>query len=64
MALGSLLTRDHGAVRPLRGSGGRRDSSEREREEVIRVLTNGATCRQSCGDGHMIKVTGDALMER
>jgi hypothetical protein len=37
---------------------------EREREEVIRVLTNGATCRQSCGDGHMIKVTGDALMER
>jgi hypothetical protein len=32
MALSSLLTRDHGAVRPLRGSGGRRDSSERERE--------------------------------
>jgi hypothetical protein len=25
---------------------------EREREEVIEVLTNGATWRRSCGDGH------------
>jgi hypothetical protein len=36
MALGSLLTHDHGAARPLRGSGGRRDSSERERERERR----------------------------
>jgi hypothetical protein len=26
---------------------------EREREEVVRVLTNDATWRQSYGDGHM-----------
>jgi hypothetical protein len=25
---------------------------EREREEVIRILTNDATWRRSCGDGH------------
>jgi hypothetical protein len=31
MALGSLLTRDHGAAWPLHGSGGRHDSSDRER---------------------------------
>jgi hypothetical protein len=53
MALGSLLTHDHGAARPLRGSGGRRDSSERERERGgRRVLTNGTTWRRSCKDGH------------
>jgi hypothetical protein len=32
MALDSLLTHDHGAVWPLRGSRGHRDSLERERE--------------------------------
>jgi hypothetical protein len=26
--------------------------AQREREEIVRVLTNGATWRQSCGDGH------------
>jgi hypothetical protein len=50
MALGSLLTHDHGAVWPLQGLGGHRDSSERE--EVIRILTNGTTWRRSCEDGH------------
>jgi hypothetical protein len=32
LALGPWWTHDHGVVRPLRGSRGRRDSSERERE--------------------------------
>jgi hypothetical protein len=50
MALDSLLTHDHGAVWPLQGLGGYRDSWERE--EVVRVLTNGTTWRRSCGDGH------------
>jgi hypothetical protein len=31
LALGAWKTRDHGAVWPLRGSGGHRDSSKRER---------------------------------
>jgi hypothetical protein len=31
LALGPWWTHDHGVVRPLRGSRGRRDSSERER---------------------------------
>jgi hypothetical protein len=43
LALSTWWTRDHGAARPLRGSGGRHDSSEREREEAIGVLTNGTT---------------------
>jgi hypothetical protein len=50
--LGPWWTHDHGAARPLWGSEGHHDSSEREREEVIEVLTNGATWRRSCGDGH------------
>jgi hypothetical protein len=29
-----------------------RREREREREEVVGVLTNGATWRRSCGDGH------------
>jgi hypothetical protein len=32
LALGPWWTHDHGAVQPLQGSGGRHDSSERERE--------------------------------
>jgi hypothetical protein len=32
-----------GAVRPIQGSEGHRDSTEREREEVVGVLTNGVT---------------------
>jgi hypothetical protein len=52
IALGSLLTRDHGAARPLRGSGGHCDGSGTEREEVVSVLTNDATWRRSYGDGH------------
>jgi hypothetical protein len=55
LALSPWWTRDHAAARPLRGSGGRRDSSElreREREEVVRALTNGTAWRWSCGDGH------------
>jgi hypothetical protein len=32
LAFGTWWTRNHGAARPLRGSGGRHDSSERERE--------------------------------
>jgi hypothetical protein len=49
MALSAWWTRDHGAMWPLRGSGGHHDSSEREREreeeeeEVVGVLTNCAT---------------------
>ncbi|WP_428025484.1 hypothetical protein, partial [Arcobacter sp.] len=31
-ALGPWWTHDHGAARPLQGSGGHRDSSKRERE--------------------------------
>jgi hypothetical protein len=31
LALDPWSTQDHGAARPLRGSGGRRDSSKRER---------------------------------
>jgi hypothetical protein len=43
-----------GATWLLCGLGGHRDSSEREREEVDRVLNNGATWRRRCGDGHMM----------
>jgi hypothetical protein len=32
LSLDPWWTHDHGAVRPIRGSGGHRDSSERERE--------------------------------
>jgi hypothetical protein len=32
LTLGSWWTHDHGATWPFRGSGGHRDSSERERE--------------------------------
>jgi hypothetical protein len=32
---------------------------QREREEVIRVLTNGATWRQSCGNGHTTALNRD-----
>jgi hypothetical protein len=39
LALGPWWTHEHGAALPLQGSRGRRDSSEREREEVIGVLT-------------------------
>jgi hypothetical protein len=41
-------------ARPLRGSGGHRDSSkrEREREDIVGVLTNVASWSLSCGDGH------------
>jgi hypothetical protein len=42
----------HGTMRVLWGSEGHRDSLEREREEVIRVLTNSATWRRSCEDSH------------
>jgi hypothetical protein len=52
LAQGPWWTRDHRAAWPLRGSGGYRDSSEREREEVVGVLTNGATWRQRFRDGH------------
>jgi hypothetical protein len=52
MTLGSLLTHDHGAERLLRGSGVRRDSSEREGERRSSRFSNGATCRRSCGDDH------------
>jgi hypothetical protein len=51
LALGPWCTRDHGATSSLRGFGGQRDSSKRERE-VDGVLTNDATLRQSCGDDH------------
>jgi hypothetical protein len=59
LALSPLWTHDHGAAwthqslgaRLLRGLGGHRDSSEREREEVIGVLTNGATWWRGCRDG-------------
>jgi hypothetical protein len=49
---GGLVTM--GRRGPL-GLGGRRDCLERERErkEVIRILTNGATWRRSYRDGHM-----------
>jgi hypothetical protein len=40
LALGPWWTHDQRVARPLRGSGGHRDSSEREREEVIDVFTN------------------------
>jgi hypothetical protein len=53
LALGPWWTRDHGVARPLRGSRGRRDSSNREGVEVAEVLTNGATWRRSYRDGHM-----------
>jgi hypothetical protein len=33
---------------------------EREREEVVGVLTNGATWRQSCGNDHTTEVVGGA----
>jgi hypothetical protein len=46
LALGPWWTRDHGVAQPLQGSGGHRDSSEREREDVVEVLTNGTTCRR------------------
>jgi hypothetical protein len=58
-ALGPWWTRDHGATQPLRGSSGCCDSSERERErerereeEVLDLLTNGATWRRSYVDDH------------
>jgi hypothetical protein len=53
-ALGPWWIHDHGAARPLQGSGGHRDSSkrEREREDVVGVLTNVASWSLSCGDGH------------
>jgi hypothetical protein len=35
LPLGPWWTRDHGAARPLRGSGGHRGSSERERERRL-----------------------------
>jgi hypothetical protein len=49
LALGPWWTRDHGVAQPLQGSGGHRDSSEREREDVVEVLTNGTTCRRPMG---------------
>jgi hypothetical protein len=49
-----------GAAQPLQGSGGRRDSLGREREEVVVVLTNGVTWRQSCGNDHTTEVVGGA----
>jgi hypothetical protein len=53
-ALGPWWTHNHGATQPLRGSRGCCDSSEREREEdVLDLLTNGATWRRSYGDGHV-----------
>jgi hypothetical protein len=56
LAFNAWWTHDHGALWPLRGSEGHRDSSEieieREREEVVGVLTNGASWRRSYGDGH------------
>jgi hypothetical protein len=52
LALDPWWTHDNGVARPLQGSGGCRDSSEREREEVVGVLTNGATWRQRFRDGH------------
>jgi hypothetical protein len=56
LTLDRWCTRDHGVARLLQGSEGRRDSSEREREreEVVEVLTNGGAWRRSCGDGHMM----------
>jgi hypothetical protein len=58
-------SRDHGCLSVHGGPAtmGRRDRSgarevivvaqrEREREEVVGVLTNDATWRRSCGDGH------------
>jgi hypothetical protein len=59
LALGSWWTHDHGATWPLRGLGGHRDSSEREREEVIRVLTNGAAWSRSYRDGHTTTLNRD-----
>jgi hypothetical protein len=52
MALGPWCTHDYRAARPLRDSVGHRDSSEKEREEVVGVLTNRDTWRWSCADGH------------
>jgi hypothetical protein len=63
LALGPWWTRDHGATRLLQGSRGRGDSSEREREEVIGVLTNGATWRRSCRDGHTMATLGGGAVE-
>jgi hypothetical protein len=55
LSLSPWWTHDTGAAWPLRGSGGCRDSLEREREgyEVVGVFTNGATWRWSYGDDHM-----------
>jgi hypothetical protein len=40
---------------------------EREREEVIKILTNGVSWKQSCGDDHTLMLNrggGGALMGR
>jgi hypothetical protein len=47
LALGPWWTCDHGAARPLRGSGGHRDSSERERER----RSSGFSSTAPLGDG-------------
>jgi hypothetical protein len=66
LALGPWWTRDHRAARPLQGSRGRRDSSERERRSSgfssMAPLGGGAaemTTRRCSTES-----TGDALMGR
>jgi hypothetical protein len=44
VALGPWWTHNHRVAQPLRDSGGRRDSLEREK--VIKVFTNDVTCRR------------------
>jgi hypothetical protein len=52
LTLSPWWTSSHGAARPLQGLEGHRDSSEREREEIIGVLINDVTWRRSWRDGH------------
>jgi hypothetical protein len=57
LPLSPWWTRDHRAARPLQAREviviySSKREREREREDVVGVLTNGATWRQSCRDGH------------
>jgi hypothetical protein len=70
LALSPWLTHDHGVVRPLRGSGGCCDSSERERERERESRSKGFSPMMLFGGGaaematqrRSIEVTGGALM--